>query len=288
MLERKLAKVLQALFRLETALFPKRCPRNVRDGISLLIEVLLRGDLAAAERMAGEMMETLSGCGVEGPISWRGLEVHGFLTGCSPGTILRSMTSEGWPLHKEVYEHDLKSAYEQVDLSDVPQILFTAGLFQSSRLVEVLCSNISLIVRTAKIKKGISSKSEFLQAWSKQFPTWRSEEKFLYIFPNSKLIQGSPLSPILFNVWATSLHHVSTLHLGDRGRLWAYGDNFYSENIKPPFAHSELIWKTPILLGREGKTLGLSYSLDENLQLTVSANWKPYAKGVNKVLGELP
>jgi len=216
-----------------------------------------------------------------GPILLAGAEFHGFVRGCSPASILVSLRVSGWP-RITLWEHDIKSAFESCDLdvivsnhplrSRLPRVLSLVGSIMSS----------DLIVRSALLSDKIFSHPDFVAASIKQFP---GIQPGIRNFTTNELIQGSPISPILFILYIAALSFGEIPSGGIKRSLWVYGDNVYSVSSLPP-CWNNCQWKPPVRLGTRGKTLGLEYHLDDAGRLVVSHSNEAYSLGVQRKLDQ--
>jgi len=221
---------------------------------------------------------------VLGPLALAGHEFHGFVPGCSPASLLISMKRAGWP-RQIFWEHDLKAAFETVNLQVLhhPSSSFLGIPHAISLALAVMGS--SLVERRGKLTLKTFRKVDFPVASSKQFPGLNPG---VITFSHHKLIQGSPLSPILCIIYmaASSLiiDNGSVQSGGPNNKLLIYGDNIYSQSRNPP-GWIGCSWKEPVMLGLSGRTLGLDYRLDHG-RLVVASHCDSYSRGVQRKLDE--
>ena len=283
-MEKSLSRLLNKLCLLESN--NCRPSKSVVRAIAKLNDTLISGSCEMALIMIGHAEEISAlnlmeeNC-TPGPIKLAGLEFHGFVPGCGPASLINSLRDGGWPHLHNLWEHDLVAAFDTADLS----ILWKENTGKlriplSMSLVRAVMSS-GLIERRALLSRKVFLKSDFAAAAIKQFPFLRPGLK---IFSSKELIQGSPLSPILFIFYlaATSLGD-SPLDSPLNQKFWIYGDNVYSKREKPP-QWINCRWKSPVLLGCQGKTLGLDYRLVSSGRLLVSHHYNPYSEGVQRKL----
>jgi len=276
--------------------------KSLRRALAQLVDSLVCNNLSLAIKwcsVVGKVLadqaekETLP---LVGPICLAGIQFHGFVPGCSPATILISMRAAGWP-SQTFYEHDIKSAFETADLHSLAKNGFLLGIPHTSSLAVGIMGS-RLIVRSALLGGKVFEKPGFAAAAIKQFP--RMTQPGIYNFNNNELIQGSPLSPILFILYLAStsltsmqlvtrdcpfgkqIAHSESDAVKGKINYWVYGDNVYtSEATHPEWA--DCLWKEPNTLGTMGKTLGLDYYFFHG-RLIVHHPHKPYQRGVQKRL----
>jgi len=211
-----------------------------------------------------------------GPLRAGNLEIHGFTLGCSPGTTMRSLRRMGWPVTCILWEHDVKAAYESINLKEIFSAP-TEKLIRHEMSVKLAAAimDSDLIVREVYFPKSLWLSWEGKAAMIKQFPEVGSGMKRL---SSCHLIQGSPLSPCLFNLFLL-------LHVDSSEKLVVYGDNFYSKSPESPKV-SSCTFNKRIELGSRGRTLGLHYFVEDS-RLVVTADDEGYARGVQRIL-DLP
>jgi hypothetical protein len=285
----------------------------LRRALAKLDDALSRGDLARATAVCYScdrfLFEYLSECDGRkgyfldsikgrdqlfvGPLVLGGLEFHGFVPGCSPGTLLVSLRKAGWPLALPLWEHDVKAAFDTANLGilfhSIPNELL--GVPFTLKLARSVMGS-GLVVRRALLEESVTHHPEWAVTAAKQFPNLSPG---VVTFGPQALIQGSPLSPILFILFLASASLVEKVQRGESAVpginhgnnpapvYWIYGDNVYSrESIPPNWSHCH--WKAAVPLGVDGKTLGLTYKLDGARLVVYYPEWIPYQKGVQRKL----
>lgn len=288
-----MARLLSRLCILESrGYYPKK---SLRRALAKLIDSLISNDLenslwwcsVAVELLTDQMSRV--GLPSVGPIRLAGLEFHGFVPGCSPATILNSLRNADWP-RRIFFEHDIRSAFDTADLHFLSLSGDKLGIPNSISLALGIMRS-RLVVRTALLEDKVINNPSFAAAAIKQFP--KMTLPGTYKFNPNELIQGSPLSPILFiiNLAATSLINNGmksecpsqrSVVKGNIVKYWVYGDNVYCCHSTPP-KWANCLWKEVNVLGATGITLGLEYSFIQG-RLVVQHPHKPYQMGVQKIL----
>jgi hypothetical protein len=211
---------------------------------------------------------------IKGPlISRQGLAIHGFTRGCGVGTALASII-DLLKKNGQIMEFDLKSAYESVDLAKA--IDDSNYLRHSCKLISAISSS-RLIIRKLLIQSSSWKGNEFATAMMKQFPHLPIGTKS-FTLPFNGLLQGSALSPIMFNFWLLKVY------AGLPGV--AYGDNIYINEINPDLSPviEGCSWSRGEVLINGGCTLGLNFFIMDFGRVHVSAPHAPFARGVQKHL----
>jgi hypothetical protein len=211
-----------------------------------------------------------------GPLRAGNLEIHGFTIGCSPGTTIRSLRETGWPITCILWEHDINAAYESIDLRKIflasPEKLTRHQM--SIKLAAAIMDS-ELIIREVYFPMSLWFYTESKAAMVKQFPKIGSGLKRC---SSNHLIQGSPLSPCLFNLFLLLMVESSE-------KLVVFGDNFYSKSPLAPIV-SGCTFSEGKYLESRGRTLGLNYFIKDS-RLVVTADDEGYARGVQRIL-DLP
>jgi len=287
-LEKGLARLICRICLLESNNF--RLSRSVTRAVQQLNDSLICGNIGNAMRWCEVVRNVASQVEQEnkfngrGPLLLAGLEFHGFISGCSPATTLISLKDNGLGIIP-LWEHDLSAAFESADLSLLIQkdTVKQLGIPVTLSLVAAVMSS-ALIERRALLSVRTFLAESFAAASIKQFPDLRPG---VTRFGHNQLIQGSPLSPILFNIY------LAVTSLGDglrkdsqlNQKFWVYGDNVYTTSYYPP-SWPNCRWKPAVMLGHEGTTLGLAYKLASNGRLVVTHPNISYATGVQRKLDE--
>jgi len=288
-LEGKLSALLTRLCLLENKCYVPS--RSLKRALFRLNSALIQHNLLLAMKLVKECSVLLAlemeenSLNALGPLHLGGVEFHGFVPGCNPSSIIISLLDSSlWPSHP-IYEHDIKSAFETADLSLLSSVdSKKLGIPLSLDLVRAIMSS-DLIVRRAIVSRKDYNKSSFAAAAIKQFPG--VEFSVPIMFSSNRLIQGSPLSPLLFILFLAVTSVNSSVSFGGEvsNQLWCYGDNIYSFDPAPP-DWADCYWKNPVYLGSSGKTLGLDYQFSSSGRLLVSHSYHPYANGVQKKLDQ--
>jgi len=276
-LERMLGRLLTNLCLLESN--DQQINNRLRRVLALLNKSLIGNDLTRSIELSSTALKMVMDyynvpCG---PLILGDAEFHGFVPGCSSSSILISLQDSGWPL-EIFWEHDIKAAFESCNLSVLRSNFKLLGIPNSSSLA-VSIMRTDLVIRRAYLRESVYHSKDFASASTKQFP---GIQPGIRNFTTNELIQGSPLSPILF------ILYLAATSLGDRPAEsprshWIYGDNVYSKSPFPP-VWSNCHWKEPSSLGRSGKTLGLDYEFLSDGRLFVNHVNDAYRLGVQRKL----
>ena len=201
-LERLLARLLTNLCLLESN--DHQINTRLRRALAKLNKSLIGNDLACSIRVCSEVQKIVTDYyNVPlGPLILGDAEFHGFVPGCSSSSLLISLQDSGWPLDV-FWEHDIKAAFESCNLSVLRSNFKFLGIPNSSSLA-VTIMRTDLVIRRAYLRESVYHSKDFASASTKQFPDLSPG---IRTFTNQELIQGSPLSPILFILYiaATSL-----------------------------------------------------------------------------------
>jgi len=277
-LEKILGKILCRLLIMECS--GQEIPRGLRNGIGRLAVTLRMGSVFQSIIVGTACFASvlrLDRSVQPGPLRAGNLEIHGFTLGCSPGTTMRSLHQEGWPINHFLWEHDVKAAFESIDLN----IIFLASpekliKHQMSLKLAAAIMDSDLVIREVYFPKSLWLYKDSKVAMAKQFPKIGSGLKR---YSSSHLLQGSPLSPCLFNLFLLLMVESSE-------KLVVFGDNFYSKSHVPPIV-SNCTFSEGKELRSRGRTLGLDYLLVDS-RLTVTADDEGYARGVQRILDVQP
>lgn len=284
-LEKLLNKILLALAIIESQHLLKDLEyEELRKKIHLLSEKLLWSNVEEACNIAESILNFI-GNSIEdsklcGPLVVKGknssLTIYGFMRSCNPGTTIAGLISCGYlgPSLSGL-EFDLKAAYEQIEFTE-SHLSIGSSLFPITFSLVGSILNSSHVVRLAKKHPALLNSPERIKRWHKQYPGWSSLRNS-FTFKSSCLIQGSPMSPILFNLFLCTLLDKM---LGD----WVvYGDNFYSHPYHPSYSLPipGYHWKNPVLV-KHG-TLGLKFNWI-NGKLAVYHSYGPYKIGTQRAI----
>jgi len=248
----------------------------------------LQGVMKMCEKFSSEVAQLGLKKFCRGPFVVRGstnnchsLTCHGFVKGCSPGTALRELLKRSWISPEfNAYEYDLSAAYESISISD-SRIAEGSKLFPISSILVRSIIESPIIIKYAILDSKaraelISNSSSARLMWHKQFPAW-SWRRNSFTFSSRQLIQGSPLSPVLFN-------YLLSTFIGNISGDWiVYGDNFYGISSTVPIPG--LLWKDGVQIS--SGTLGLKFSWTKEGsvdKLLVYSSDPGYRRGVQRLL----